>query len=253
MFTCSLQSGSNGNCIYVETADARLLFDAGISGKSARERLAEHGRDIHEVDAVLISHNHRDHVAGAGVFQRKFSLPFYITAGAWRAVRGQLGPVNDVRHFKPGEKLRFGTTTVTTVPTAHDGVEGVAFVISQKGKNLGIFTDLGHCFEGLEQWIAKLDGLYLESNYDPKMLAEGSYPAWLKRRISGPGGHISNHEACGLVRNYARRLEFLVLAHLSQDNNHPELALETAKNFLGGHLPIALAPRTGTSAAFVLE
>lgn len=253
MFSCSLQSGSNGNCIYVETADARLLFDAGVSGKIARERLARHGRDIHEVDAVIISHDHYDHVCGAGVFQRKFSLPFYITAGAWRAVRGQLGPVNDVRYFRPGQILWFGDTKVTTVPTAHDGVDGVAFVICHKDKRLGIFTDLGHCFVGLDKWIGKLDGLYLESNYDPDMLAEGSYPAWLKQRIAGPGGHISNHEACRLVKECAFDLQFLALAHLSEENNHPELALKTAQNYLGQQQLVTLAPRTGSSEALILE
>ena len=253
MFTCSLQSGSNGNSIYVETDDARLLFDAGIGGKVAHERLAHHDRDIREVDAVLVSHNHRDHVSGVGVFQRKFSLPIYITRGAWRVVRDQLGPVQDVRHFTPGQCLQFKTTTIETIPTAHDAVEPVAFVIRHGGKSLGIFTDLGHRFAGIENWIARLDGLYLESNYDPQMLAAGPYPAWLKRRITGPAGHLSNHEACQLVKDSALRLQFLVLAHLSQENNHPDLALATAQSYLPRRMPISLAPRYTVSESFVLE
>ncbi|MCK4627759.1 MAG: MBL fold metallo-hydrolase, partial [Sedimentisphaerales bacterium] len=127
IFTCSLQSGSNGNSFYVETNDVRLLFDAGISARSSKQRLAEHERDIRDVEAVIISHNHSDHIKHAGVLHRRFSLPLYMTPGAWHASRGKLGIVNDVRLFEAGDCLQFGSTTVQTVPTAHDGIDGVAF------------------------------------------------------------------------------------------------------------------------------
>jgi phosphoribosyl 1,2-cyclic phosphodiesterase len=243
LITFSLQSGSNGNSIYVETSDARLLFDAGISGRATENRLAEHDRDIREVDAMILSHNHRDHVCGAGILQRRFSLPIYITRRSYRACQEDLGPCTDIRYINSGQVLEFGRTVVQTVPTAHDGKDGVAFVISENGKKLGIFTDLGHRFDGIERWIAGLDGLYLESNYDPDMLAEGMYPAWLKRRIRGNGGHLSNQEAAELVRDTAEQLEFFVLAHLSENNNEPELALATARDILGHSFPLALAPR----------
>jgi phosphoribosyl 1,2-cyclic phosphodiesterase len=252
ILTCSVQSGSCGNCIYVETPDARLLFDAGVSGKTAQQRLLQHRRDIREVDALIISHDHSDHTRCAGVFHRKFNLPLHITQGACDAC-GFLGHLREIRPFLPAQTLTFNSTTVQTVPTAHDGVDGVAFVISHAGKKLGIFTDLGHPFAGIENWIASLDALYLESNYDPQMLARGPYPVWLQNRIRGMGGHLSNHEAASLVRIASPvNLQFLVLAHLSEHNNHPQLALETARGLLP-KLPISYAPRTAASEMYHIE
>jgi len=252
LLTFSLQSGSNGNSIYVETSEVRLLFDAGISGRATEERLAAHGRDIRAVDALILSHNHRDHVCGAGVLQRRFSLPIFITPRSYRACREDLGTCGDIRYFDPGQTLDFGRIAVQTVPTAHDGKDGVAFIISEKGRKLGIFTDLGHRFAGIETWISTLDGMYLESNYDPDMLAEGMYPSWLKRRIRGQGGHLSNLEAAELVRDTTAQLQFLILSHLSENNNEPELALATARKFLGESFPLALAPRDRVGEIFSL-
>ncbi|MBN1765329.1 MAG: MBL fold metallo-hydrolase [Sedimentisphaerales bacterium] len=252
IYTCSLQSGSNGNCFYVETPDVKLIFDAGISGRMARQRLEEHERDIRDVDAVIISHNHTDHVKYAGVYNRKYSLPVYITPGSWQVSRSMLGRVHDLNHFQPGDSLRFADTLVETVPTPHDGVDGVAFSVRNGDKRLGIFTDLGHCFDGLNELLSSLDGVYLESNYDPEMLENGPYPPWLKKRIMGDGGHISNEEASQLVCDCAANLKLLVLSHLSQFNNEPEIALNTAQSILGEDFPIAIAQRTHASEMFVL-
>ena len=195
MITFSLQSGSNGNSIYVEADGVRLLFDAGISGKQARGRMAVHGRDIRAVDALLISHDHNDHTRCAGVYQRLFGLPIYATEPTFHAVNGQFGQVRDVRHFVAGQRLRFGDVTVHTFPTPHDATDGVAFVVEHAGKRLGIMTDLGHPFEALRDMLADVDAAYLESNFDPVMLEEGPYPPHLKQRIRGAGGHLSNEEA----------------------------------------------------------
>ncbi|MBN1846741.1 MAG: MBL fold metallo-hydrolase [Sedimentisphaerales bacterium] len=254
MITFALQSGSNGNSIYVETADARLLFDAGISGRRVRERLGRHGRDIESLDALILSHNHRDHVSGAGVLQRRFGLPLYVTRRSWQACAAELGPCQDIRHFTAGQTLRFGETRIHTVPTAHDGHDGVAFVVVEKNRHLGIFTDLGCRFAGLDAWIAELDGLYLESNYDPDLLADGPYPAWLQRRIRGSGGHLSNREAAELVRDANRgRLQFWILSHLSENNNHPDLALQTARSVCGSSVPLALASRQEATKQFTVD
>ena len=248
--TCALQSGSNGNCLYVETADTRLLFDAGISARLAEQRLAEHNRDIRAVEALIISHAHSDHVRAAGVFHRRFSLPVYITAGAFRACRGKLGELRDVRHFSCGDSLQFGDTLVATVPTPHDGAESLAFTITHSGKKLGIFTDLGHRFEGLEQHLAGLDAVYIESNYDPQLLADGPYPAWLKARIQGDGGHLSNAEAAQVIRDSSPQAKLVILSHLSEHNNHPDLAAKVAAEHLPAEIAIALAPRTTVSDMF---
>ena len=242
----SLQSGSNGNCIYVETAAARLLFDAGISGKRAQERLAAHGRDITEVDAVVISHDHVDHSRCMGIYQRKFGLPVYVTARTLdsAAARHALGRMHDVRHFEAGTTLGFGRVSVETIPTPHDGVDGVGFVVDDGRHRLGILTDLGCVFDGLDAAIASLDAVLLESNYDPKMLAEGDYPEFLQQRIRGAGGHLSNLEAAELLRAAAgRRMQWACLGHLSQDNNYPELALRTHRKILGSKFPLHVATR----------
>jgi phosphoribosyl 1,2-cyclic phosphodiesterase len=252
MITFSLQSGSNGNSIYVEAGDVRLLFDAGISGKQAALRMASHGRDIRHCDALIISHDHSDHTRSAGIFQRKFDLRIYITEPTYRVVRSYLGPVNDVRTFRAGERLAFRDVTVHTIPAPHDGVDTVCFVVEHDSKRLGIFTDLGHPFAALRTAVESVDAAYLESNYDPEMLRSGPYPDWLKARIAGAGGHLSNLEAAELLgRPAARKLRWAAIAHLSEENNRPEIALETHRRRLGNSFPLRLAPRY--EASEVLE
>jgi phosphoribosyl 1,2-cyclic phosphodiesterase len=245
MQVISLQSGSNGNCIYVEAGEVRLLFDAGISASEVQERLAVHGRDATAVDAVLISHDHIDHCRSMGILNRTFGLPIYITAKTYEAAkRFALGEINDLRHFVAGETVQFGKVTVETISTPHDGVDGVVFVVDDSRHRLGILTDLGHVFTGLGDVIASLDAVLLESNYDPDMLANGSYPDWLKERIAGPGGHISNVEAAELLNTAAsKRMKWACLGHLSQDTNTPELALATHRRILGDRLPLFVATR----------
>jgi phosphoribosyl 1,2-cyclic phosphodiesterase len=245
MHVISLQSGSNGNCIYVECGGVKLLFDAGISGSRAKERLARHGRDIAGVDAVLISHDHVDHSRCMGVYHRKFGLPVYATEKTYQAAnRYALGKIENLQHFSAGETLQFGRTTVETIATPHDGVDGVVFVIDDGRHRLGILTDLGHVFNGLAGVIGSLDAVVLESNYDPDMLANGPYPEFLKERIEGSGGHISNVEAAEVLKsNASPRMKWACLAHLSQENNTPALAVETHRRILGKRLPIFLATR----------
>jgi phosphoribosyl 1,2-cyclic phosphodiesterase len=230
----------------VESDEVRLLFDAGISGKQAELRLAEHGRDIRHVQAVLISHDHSDHSRSLGIFQRKFGLPVYVTPRTLlqAGTRSSLGKLDRIEHFAAGSSLQFNHVTVETIPTPHDGVDGVAFVVDDGEHRLGILTDLGHIFRGLPELLGSLDALLLESNYDPRMLASGMYPAFLKRRIRGPGGHLSNEEAARLVATSTNgRLRWLCLAHLSQENNTPERALAAHREILGDRLPIHMASR----------
>jgi len=241
-----LQSGSNGNCVYVEANGTRLLFDAGISGKQAQLRLAEHGREITDCDAVIISHDHSDHSRCMGIYQRKFGLPIYVTKKTYAACRrrSNLGCIEDVRYFKAGAKLRFGKVVIETVPTPHDGVEGVVFVVDDGHVRTGIFTDLGHVFDGLDAVIASLSAVLLESNYDPEMLETGPYPEFLKNRIQGPAGHLSNFEAAQLLDAAAgRQLQWACLGHLSEDNNNPDLAVQTHQDILGSRFPLHVASR----------
>jgi phosphoribosyl 1,2-cyclic phosphodiesterase len=246
----ALQSGSNGNCIFVEANGVRLLIDAGISGVQMEQRLAEHGVEPGDIDALLISHDHSDHVRCMGVYYRKYGMPVYVTNQTLMAARqrAKLGMIDDVRCFNSGESLRIGGVTIETVPTPHDSADGVGFVVDDGRCRVGVLTDLGHVFSGLEDVLVSLDAVLLESNYDPQMLEEGPYPEFLKERIRGPGGHLSNHESAGLLgRAFRRRLQWACLAHLSEQNNDPHLALATHQTVLGHGRRLKLASRYAAS------
>lgn len=229
-----------------------MFFDAGISGSRAKQRLARFGRRIEDVDAVVISHDHSDHASTMGVFHRKFGLPIWVTRATFEAAgrRRPLGKIEKVNHFEAGDTLSFhagggqngkggrskggvGKVLVETIPTPHDGVDGVAFVVEHDGRRLGILTDLGHRFDGLDAVVGSLDAVLLESNYEPDMLKHGPYPEFLKTRIRGSGGHISNRESAKLLCDSGERLQWACLAHLSADNNSPEVAMQTHEKILG--------------------
>ena len=248
-----LQSGSSGNCTYVESGPVRLLFDAGISGRQAEQALFESGQQIREVDALLISHDHRDHTRSLGVFQRKFGLPVYVTRGTLTVAAGKerLGKLTDVRHFVAGRSIEIGDVRIETIPTPHDAVDGVAFVVDDGKTRVGVMTDLGYVFSGLREAVASLDAVVLESNHDADMLAVGPYPESLKRRIRGQGGHLSNSEAADVLAAGKDRLLWACLAHLSEENNDPELALRAHRRVLGDQFPLYVAGRD--SATEVLE
>jgi phosphoribosyl 1,2-cyclic phosphodiesterase len=255
MIAIACQSGSNGNCVFVEAGATRLLVDAGLSGKQVLRRLGSRGRGAEGLCAVLVSHDHADHVRCAGVYARKWRVPLYVTARTLEAARARcdLGRVDDIRLFEAGDAFDVGDVRVETVPTPHDGADGVAFAFEHGGRRVGVLTDLGHPFDGLGRVIASLDGVFLESNHDPHMLATGPYPAFLKRRIAGPRGHISNHEAAQLLLDAVERggrLRWACLAHLSAENNTPELALETSRRVLGERLKVFAASRYEASDVF---
>ncbi|MBP7737628.1 MAG: MBL fold metallo-hydrolase [Spirochaetes bacterium] len=231
----SLQSGSNGNCVYVEAGDVRLLFDAGISGKRAAERLSLAGRDMAGIDALIISHDHADHVRCAGIYQRKFGMPIWISERTLGAARSShdLGALREVCHFRAGCSMRFGDVVVETIPTPHDGADGSVFIVDDGRSRLGIFTDLGHVFDDLKGALATVDAALVESNYDPEMLRVGPYPRHIKNRIAGPGGHLSNMESAELIARYGTRLRWACLGHLSGENNTPGIALQTHRHING--------------------
>ncbi len=244
MWTISLQSGSSGNCIYVEAGETRLLFDAGISAAQALKRLSAAGRSIRRCDALIISHDHWDHASGAGTFHRRLGLPVYMSPRVWRAIRPRVGPIAALRPYLPGETLQIKDVRIHTMLTPHDGIDSTCFIVEHEQRRLGIFTDLGRPFLALTGALAEVDAAYLECNFDSQMLWSGSYTPALKRRIAGAGGHLCNLEAAELVRQNCRgRLQWLALAHLSEENNTPELALETVRARVGGLLPLQVSPR----------
>lgn len=250
MKAISLQSGSNGNCVYVETGGRKLIFDAGISGVKAETRLKAFDRDIRDVDALIISHDHADHARHAGVYQRKYDIPVYITPKTFRMAlsRHNLGKLDDVIYFQAGDTLDFDGVSVQTIPSPHDCVDGAVFIVSSSKKRLGIWTDLGHVFDDLYSEIPLLDGVFIESNYDPRMLARGPYPEFLKRRIKGPEGHISNAEAAELLLA-GTHLKWACLSHLSCNNNDPVTALKTHRDVGNSNLTLYTASRYEATGA----
>lgn len=249
MEVISLQSGSNGNCFYVRAGETHLLIDAGISGNQAQQRLFQHGIDIRKVRALLISHDHRDHIQSAGIFQRKYGMPMYVTPPTLAAAQRwcRLGKLRDVKHFQSGDRWKIGEIQIETIRTTHDGADGVVFVLEHQDTRVGIMTDLGCLFPELAPAIESLDAVVLESNYDERMLQNGGYPEGLKRRIRGAGGHISNDEAAQVLSNHGHRLQWACLAHLSEHNNTPEIAYNTSVSAVGDRFPIHIASRYGVS------
>ncbi len=222
----------------------RLLFDAGICGSEAARRLAACGRDIRGINGLIISHDHSDHIRYAGVYQRKYGVPLYITPRTLyqAGLKKELGRLNEVNYFLAGGTLRFGNVSVQTIPTPHDGIDGSAFVVSSGRKRLGILTDLGHSFKELVPVIASLDAVFIESNYDPGMLTRGPYPAFLKKRIQGPEGHLSNVESAVLLHS-GIKLQWACLSHLSENNNNVSLALKTHHEIGRRNLVLRVASR----------
>lgn len=241
-----LQSGSAGNCCFVEANGVRLLLDAGLSATRVARRLTSAGVELGRIDAIVVTHDHSDHVGAAGPLCRRLGAPLCITEATWAASRHAIREVPAVRHFVAGDEIGFastlGTLTVRTIPTPHDAADGCVFVVDDGRSRLAVMTDFGHAFPALQAALADCDAALLESNYDAQLLSAGGYPVWLKRRIAGGRGHISNAQAAALLRDHGRRLRWCCLGHLSQENNRPELALATARAAVGD-LPLHLAPR----------
>lgn len=223
MFIASLNSGSNGNCYYVGNADEAVLVDAGISCRETVKRMNRIGLDIQKVKAIFISHEHGDHIAGLAVLARRYQLPVYITQNTFRHSRVPL-ETSQMYAFAPHEPVTIGALKVVAFPKAHDAIDPHSFMISDGSVNIGVFTDLGVCCKQLIAHFKQCHAAFLEANYDVEMLANGSYPYHLKKRISGGEGHLSNTEALQLFLEHRPAfMSHLLLAHLSKNNNDPQL------------------------------
>jgi phosphoribosyl 1,2-cyclic phosphodiesterase len=241
----SLQSGSNGNCIFVESGETRILFDAGISGTKAQTRLAERNIDICTVDALFISHDHSDHSQNMGVLHRKFGISVWTTPPTYTAAceHHKIGQISSINYFNSSETLCLKDITIETIRTPHDASDGVFFIIDNGCVRFGIMTDLGHVTNDLQEAIKSVDALLLESNYDPELLRQCDYPEQTKRRIAGNGGHISNMESASLLKNCGKRLRWACLGHISEHSNNEQCLTATHKSVLKGTLPLYVASR----------
>jgi len=229
----SLGSGSKGNATLIEAAKTCLLLDCGFSLKETEARLERLGKTGHDLDAVLVTHEHSDHIKGVGALARKYKLPVYLTAGTFH--QGRFGNLPCVETINCHQSFIIKDIDVQPVPVPHDAREPCQYVFQHGNKKLGVLTDLGSLTPHVEKHYSALDALVLECNYDPQMLEEGPYPYQLKQRILGDYGHLSNSQAAQLlVRIEKEKLQHLVLSHISQQNNCAELARAAIALMLGG-------------------
>ena len=232
-----LASGSSGNSFLVESNGASILIDAGLSGKQMRDRLESVGREPGSLDGIVISHGHSDHVKGAGVLSRRYKLPLWTNRRTWEIIRGTVGEVHELRFFQTGRSFELAGFTIRPFSVPHDCADPVGFRISRGTGTLGIATDLGAATGLVANVLAGLQVVVLESNHDPQMLRNGPYPWELKQRVSGRLGHLSNSASASLLqRIVSDELQAVILAHLSETNNLPELALAGAKASLRGFI-----------------
>ncbi len=227
----SLGSGSRGNALIVDVGDTRVLLDCGFSVKATVERLGRLGIAAESIDAVLLTHEHSDHLGSAARFAARFGLPVYLTYGTQQAL-SDCWP--DCRLIDSHQTFAIGSLEVQAFPVPHDAREPVQYVFSDGQHRLGVLTDCGTVTAHVLSMLDACNALVLERNHDTRLLAESSYPAMLKRRISGNFGHLGNGQAAELLtRIETSRLQHIVAAHLSEQNNRPELAVTALATALG--------------------
>lgn len=248
---CAVASGSNGNCYYIGNETSAILVDAGISCRQILNRMAEKDLNPAKLKAVFISHEHSDHMRGARVLEKKLKVPVYLTAKTYNGAYRNMQPVYP-RYFVPGAEIKVGEFTVFPFAKNHDASEPCSFRIAHGGKNIGVFTDIGEPCANVISHLGLCDAVFLESNYDEEMLVKGSYPWYLKKRISSSLGHLSNLQALELLRGSAGvNLKCVFLSHLSGENNTPELAFATCRE-LSSRFEIRLTSRSSPAEVYTL-
>ncbi|NLB89665.1 MAG: MBL fold metallo-hydrolase [Clostridiales bacterium] len=263
MTLCPLFSGSSGNAFYVATEKTRLLIDAGLSGKAILCALDSIGVDPSSLNGILITHEHSDHIKGAGILSRKFHLPLYASTGTWEAMGSLIGPVSpaNVRQFHSTDDFYVKDIGVVPFSIPHDAADPVGFRLFYGGYSFSLATDLGYYSKQVHQHIQGSDVVLLESNHDEDMLlANPKYPLSLKRRILGRKGHLSNNTcADAALQLFESGVNHIILGHLSGENNMPELAFQATEQSLAAlgvavnkDVGLDVAPRKETGNLYTL-
>lgn len=251
LYISSLNSGSNGNCYYIGNDEEAVLIDAGLSCRETESRMRRSGLEMKKVKAIFISHEHTDHVKGVAGLASKHSLPVYVT----NATRPGCYHLKDehVKHFTAFENIPVGNLSVVSFPKYHDAADPHSFIIRCNEITIGVFTDIGRPCDELIKHFQQCHAAFLEANYDEEMLQNGRYPIYLKNRIRGGHGHLSNKQALELFTRYRPPfMSHLLLAHLSRDNNDPELALNLF-NEHAGKTKVVVASRYEPSPVFYVS
>ncbi|MBV9961388.1 MAG: MBL fold metallo-hydrolase [Parafilimonas sp.] len=224
LFIASLNSGSNGNCYYVGNTTEAVLIDAGISCRETEKRMKRLELSIKNIKAIFISHEHDDHISGLETLSAKYQIPVYITQTTLHSCKLSVQK-NLVQYFSSNERINIGRLTIKAFPKLHDASDPHSFIVTDD-ENIcaGILTDIGAACSQVIYHFKQCHAVFLEANYDDAMLTAGNYPYFLKKRISGGNGHLSNRAALELFcRHRSDSLSHLVLSHLSKNNNDPQL------------------------------
>jgi len=268
MHFTTLASGSSGNAILVGDDNRHLLVDCGISGKSLLYNLSLVNIADSEIEGIVVTHEHVDHIRGVGVLARKLKIPIYATKGLWEVMSPLLGKLDENQHRVVQESFSCAGLDVLLYPTSHDSRESYGLKVSRPKRKdkqnlaVGIATDSGTVTEAMHRHLKGCDAFVVEANYDDQMLKFGSYPAYLKRRIGGQYGHLENKQlAEGLIEWMTENTQRVVLAHLSKENNTPEIALSTVLRILRdsdrsreyGDVQVQVAPRHSPHGLIVLK
>jgi len=227
MEAVALASGSSGNCFYVSNSKKSVLVDVGISCRQIEERLAKIGKKASKIDGIFITHEHGDHVKGADVLARKYNIPIYGTKKT--LARGLCQDKDLLNPIKNDETVKLGKMQVEAFSKCHDGGDPVSYSLFND-KRVSVITDVGHCCQNVIDMVSNSRILFLESNHSLDMLESGNYPYHVKRRVKSDKGHLSNYNSALCVLEHGdRKLKNIILSHLSENNNRPEIALESFK------------------------
>ncbi len=234
---CVLASGSKGNSAIIRTEKTKIMLDAGLSGSKLAKLMQQAGMDETKIDAVMISHEHSDHIGGAGVMCRRYNIPLYISDQTYLVSQKKLGKLPaGVKYIGSSDTFTIGDIKVTTLPSSHDVVDGTNFIFQKEGdpdRKLAFATDLGFTSRYTLLKFKEASTVVLESNHDVNMLINGSYPPHLKQRIKSKQGHLSNEQAVDVIKKvYHPGLNNIILAHLSEENNLPAKAEKLMQQYL---------------------
>ncbi len=237
MKLCSIASSSSGNCIYVGTDRTHILVDTGISCKRVKSGLESIDVDPGSIDAVLITHEHSDHIRGLGVLSRRYNIPIYTTELTWRAAlsSGTVGEIdkNLFRKITPDKDFAINELVIHPFRTPHDAADPVCYTFTKNKKKISVATDLGCYNSYIAEKLKRSNVLFIEANHDIEMLKNGSYPFYLKKRILSDTGHLSNEVSGRLLSELLHdNLQYVILGHLSKENNRPDVADQTVRSYL---------------------
>ena len=230
---CSLYSGSTGNSLFVQGNETKILVDAGVSAKKVTEALTSIDVDIKEINAIIVTHEHIDHIKSIGTLAKKYQIPVYANLGTWNGIENEqsIVKIENKNYFKIGEEFEIGDLKIKPFSTSHDAMDPCGFCIKNDDKKISIATDLGEMTNEVMENLKSSKFVLLESNYEPEVLKFCSYPYSLKSRISGIKGHLSNNEAGKTISKLLDYgLQNVMLGHLSKKSNYPKLAYKTVIN-----------------------